>query len=210
MGKVQHQLARSVLQLIRESNESKSLLTYQNVAVALGRTKDNARAIAQACDLLDAAAALANIPLLALIAVRGSSGEINPKAWIKGHPAGLRAAIINRSLSNSFTENDFEAIEASLNELGAYGNNAAWQEVRRRDPDVHKKLSEAIINTYEHINSINDLGADVPKKSVVSTTVFARDPYVRKAVEVVMEGGSISDEVLRRAYKAMSSKTKAD
>ena len=38
---------------------------------------------------------------------------------------------------------------------------------------------------------------------------FAR-MFVRKAVEVVMEGGSISDEVLRRAYIAMSSKTKAD
>jgi hypothetical protein len=59
MSLIQHQLARQVLNLIKEGNAIHRLLTYQSVAKALGRTTDSSRAIAQVCDLLDAATALA-------------------------------------------------------------------------------------------------------------------------------------------------------
>jgi 5-methylcytosine-specific restriction protein A len=124
------------------------LLTYQSAAQKLGRTIDHARAIAQVCDLLDAAAALAKVPLLALVAVRVSSGEINPKAWVKDAPAGVKEAIVNCSLGHTFTEDDFTAIENSLNELKDYGNRAAWVEVKRRIPgdQLFKQLSSQSAN----------------------------------------------------------------
>jgi len=78
MTLIQHQLARQALNLINEGNATHKLLTYQSVAKALGRASDSARAIAQVCDLIGAATALANIPFLALVAFRASLGEINP------------------------------------------------------------------------------------------------------------------------------------
>lgn len=76
------------------------LLTYQSAAQKLGKEIDHARAIAQVCDLLDAAAALAKVPLLALVAVRVSSGEINPKAWVKDAPEGVRyTALLHQRIS---------------------------------------------------------------------------------------------------------------
>ena len=63
----------------------------------MGRPIDHARAVAQMCDLLDAAAALAGTPLLALVAVKDARGKINPKAWKRGTPPGLREKIIARS-----------------------------------------------------------------------------------------------------------------
>lgn len=190
MSLIQHQLARQVLELIREGNTTHRLLTYQSVAKALGRPTNNARAIAQVCDLLDAAAALANIPLLALVAVRATSGEINPKAWVKDTPVGIREAIIERSRAYSFTEEDFTAIEKSLNELSGYGNNAAWREVRIRIPDLYEKFTSTVTSENEDAvsDAINDLGADLAEKEVVSGTRYARDPKVRRAAEARAKG----------------------
>lgn len=156
MSVIQHQLALQVLELIREGNRAHRLLTYQSVAKALGRPTDSARAIAQVCDLLDAAAAISNIPLLALVAVRATSGEINPKAWVKDTPVGIREAIIQRSLTHSFIEEDFTAIEKSLGELSGYGNNAAWDEVRRRIPNLYEKLTSTAKDKEE--NRTSDAG----------------------------------------------------
>jgi len=190
MSIIQHQLARQVLELIREGNTTHRLLTYQSVAKALGRTTDSARAIAQVCDLLDAATALANIPLLALVAVRATSGEINPKAWVKDTPVGVRDSIIERSRAYSFTEDDFIAIETSLNELNGYGNKTAWKEVKRRIPNLYEKLTSSVTCKKEDAanDAINDLGADLAEKEVVSGTRYARDPKVRRAVEVRAKG----------------------
>lgn len=190
MSLIQHQLARQVLELIREGNTTHRLLTYQSVAKALGRTPDSARAIAQVCDLLDAATALTNIPLLALVAVRASSGEINPKAWVRDTPVGVRELIIERSRAYSFTKEDFIAIETSLNELNGYGNKTAWQEVKRRIPNLYEKLTSSVTCKKEDTanDAINDLGADLAEKEVVSGTRYARDPKVRSAVEIRAKG----------------------
>lgn len=189
MSVIQHKLARQVLELIREESSTHRLLTYQSVAEALGRPTKNERAIAQACDLLDAAAAIANIPLLALVAVRATSCEINPKAWVKDTPAGIREAIINRSLTYSFIEEDLTAIEKSLDELNGYGNNAAWKEVRRRIPNLYEKLTSTAKGKEENRNdAINDLGADLAEKEIVSGTRYSRDTRVRRAVEARANG----------------------
>jgi hypothetical protein len=53
------------------SSHNPRLLTYQTAGQALGRDPvNNSRMVAQVCDLLDAVAALAGVPLLALVMVR--------------------------------------------------------------------------------------------------------------------------------------------
>jgi hypothetical protein len=87
---------------------------------------NHSRAIAQMCDLLDAAACLAGVPLLALVAVREESGEINQKAW-KPEYGSRRDAIIKRSLDHCFGDADFKAISSAVDDLGQRGNRAAWK-----------------------------------------------------------------------------------
>lgn len=115
MTAVQHQEARKVLEIIRTAEAERQLLTYQTLAAELDRgpTK-HARAMAQTCDLPDAAAARAGVPLLALVAVRNAAGEINPNARKKNTPPGVRDAIIERSLAYRFSSADFDAIEQGL------------------------------------------------------------------------------------------------
>lgn len=184
LSETQHQLAHQLLSIIREANASHRLLTYQTAAERLGRPFNNARAIAQVCDLLDAAAALAKVPLLALIAVRAASGEINPKAWVKGAPTGVREAVIKCSRAHMFTDDDFAAIERSLISLKGYGNRAAWAKVRRTIPDneLFQVLTKS--NRIEDQDAINDLdlGSDNPEKQATTVTKYARDPQVRKRV----------------------------
>jgi hypothetical protein len=57
--------------------------------------RNHSRAVAQMCDLLDAAACLAGAPLLALVKVREEAGEINPKAWKRSMDPDDRVAISN-------------------------------------------------------------------------------------------------------------------
>jgi hypothetical protein len=62
----QHDAARKLLPIIVDAAASHQFLTYQTAAERIGRPKNHALMVAQVCDLLDAAAAaLANVPLLA-------------------------------------------------------------------------------------------------------------------------------------------------
>jgi hypothetical protein len=65
--------AKRLLPILAAAATSHQRLNYQMAAEELGRPKNNARTVAQVCDLLDAAAALANVPLLALTTVLDSS-----------------------------------------------------------------------------------------------------------------------------------------
>jgi hypothetical protein len=188
MSVIQHQLAHHLLSIIRDANAIDRLLTYQIAAKELGRPIHHARAIAQVCDLLDAAAALAQIPMMALVKVRATNGEINPKAWVKDIPAGVREAIINRSLSYKFTEEDFSALEKSLFLLKGYGNLAAWKEVRNRIPDDQLYQQLSISTSIQYQDAINDLGSDKSEKEVITSSRYARDPQVRKAVKTRAKG----------------------
>ncbi|SFB35872.1 HNH endonuclease [Collimonas sp. OK607] len=161
MSAIQHDLAHSLLKIIHDMNKSDPLLTYQTAAKALGRPTNNARAIAQVCDLLDAAAALANVPLLALVAVRTVSGEINPKAWVKvkDAPGDIRERIIKTSLSHIFTNSDFTAIEMALTRLNGYSNRTAWAEVRKRIPARRLFQQLSTPHSIQPQDKSNDLGS---------------------------------------------------
>jgi hypothetical protein len=77
MADIQYKGARKLLRLIPSASANGKTFTYQMAAVAMGRPETHSRAVAQMCDLLDAAACLAGVPLLALVKVREKSGEIN-------------------------------------------------------------------------------------------------------------------------------------
>lgn len=190
MSGIQHRQALQLLSIISASPKHR-LLTYQIAAKELGKDpKKSARATAQVCDLLDAAAALAGVPLLALVAIRDVDGNINKKAWVKGTPEGVREAIINRSLHHEFTCADYLAIEKSLSVLKGFGNRSAWAEVKRRiglsDDDFYKRLFSP--SASQESDAINDLGSDTPEKILISGVVYARDPRVRREVLLRAKG----------------------
>jgi 5-methylcytosine-specific restriction endonuclease McrA len=184
---IQHQDARKLLRIISSALANGSTLTYRKAAELMGREppQNHSRAIAQMCDLLDAAACLAGVPLLALVKVREEYGEINPKAW-KTEYGSRRDEIVKRSLDHSFRDADFEAISSALNGLGHRGNRAAWIFLEGLYPGV--LLYRRLTGDYadEDSNAIDDLGTDVPRRSRLEIWSYPRDPRVR-------------DEVLRRA-----------
>jgi hypothetical protein len=147
----------------------------------MGRPANHARAVAQMCDLLDAAAALAGVPLLALVAVKDASGEINKMAWKKEY-GPRRDAIIGRSESHIFTANDFAAIKGAINDLGTRGNRTAWKYVEGLYPGdlLYLKLTETF--SVPPSDAINDLGTDQPDRASAIVTTYARDWQVRSAV----------------------------
>jgi hypothetical protein len=136
MADIQHQDARKLLDIISSVFvENGNRLTYWEGASRMGRVPPDkhSRAVAQVCDLLDAAACVAGVPLLALVAVREKSGEINPKAW-KNEYGPRRDAIIKRSLDHHFLREDLEAISNALDDLGERGNTKAWAHVKSLYP----------------------------------------------------------------------------
>jgi hypothetical protein len=101
---VQHEGARKLLAVLRVAKAGDEPLTYASMAERIGRPRKDARAVAQMCDLLDAAAAYSRTPLLALTAVLAGSGKVNPKAWAgPGIPSTLRDAIVEQSLKWRFS-----------------------------------------------------------------------------------------------------------
>jgi len=130
MAEIQSQDARRLLRIIRSAIANGEMLTYREAARRLGRVppERHARAVAQMCDLLDAAACLAGVPLLALVAVHEHGGGINPKAW-KEYAGPRRDAIINRSQHHQFSDDEFAAIGSALRDLADRGNSKAWQYV---------------------------------------------------------------------------------
>ena len=187
MSEIQHKDARKLLRLISSAWANGNTLTYRKAAEAMGRVppQNHSRAIAQMCDLLDAAACFAGVPLLALVAVREESGEINQKAWKKEY-GSRRDAINKRSLEHRLGDADFEAISNAINDLGKRGNRAAWSFLTGVYPDdlLYRRLTGDYIDN--DINAIEDIGKDVPDRSRSEAWSYSRDPRVR-------------DEVLRRA-----------
>jgi hypothetical protein len=140
----------------------------------------HSRAVAQMCDLLDSAACLAGVPLLALVAVRTKDGEINPKAWSREYSA-VRSAIIDRSLSHRFSRSDFEAIGRSLSDLKGLGNRKAWAFVNRTYGDL---LYRRLIGDYSDplYSALDDLGTEDPARVLYAGYAYLRDQKIRSAV----------------------------
>lgn len=183
---IQHVEAERLLTIISKAVTSGKVLTYTSAAKELGRDPEkNARMVAQVCDLLDAAAALAGIPLLALIAVREKDGSLNRKAWAN---SPHREAVLNRSKNHSFTVDDYEAIVRALAELQGMGNKRAWRHVRALVPAEILYLRIAGLGEPTFHDAVDDLGSDAPSKIVGLSTSYARDPRIRNSVKLRAAG----------------------
>jgi HNH endonuclease len=178
MSTIQHQAARKLLEVIQSAEtEQQGPLNYKKAAKALGRDPEkNAKMVAQVCDLLDAAAALADVPLLALVKVRELSGEINHKAFAD---VENRQAIIDRSLNHNFSAADFARISEALRKLDGKGNRAAWQFVR--ETGGYLRLTAPAFE--QHLDAINDIGTETPSRMTTTGVIYARDSKIREAVK---------------------------
>jgi len=185
MSAIQHSAAEKLLPVIIAATRAGLPLNYQLAAEKIGRPRDNARMVAQVCDLLDAAAAYAGTPLLALVAVREKSGNINRAAWAEW---GHREQIIECSLQHKFSEGDFIAIGKALKELEGKSNRTAWEFVRRTVPpdELIHRLTKVPFSDFS--DAIDDIGADFPERIVASVTTYMRDPKIRKAVKARARG----------------------
>jgi 5-methylcytosine-specific restriction endonuclease McrA len=181
---IQHDEARRLLPVIIDATKSHRLLDYQMAAAELGRSKNNARMVAQVCDLLDAAAALAGVPLLALWTVREASGHINRKAWTDfGVEPELREAIIECSRRHDFTQSDFDAIADALRRLDGKSNRAAWAYLRQEMSN--RQRMRAILERLPPASpsdAIDDIGSDRAERVFYTGQRYARDQRVRDAV----------------------------
>jgi len=178
---IQHTEAERILQIIASAARSGTLLTYTSVAEALGRPADNARMVAQVCDLLDAAAALAGLPLLALTAVKEKGGTLNRKAWAE---SPYRDALIERSARHKFTMQEYEAIVRAFAELEGMGNKRAWKHVKSLlPPGKFDRWLAGLDHQKQTLqDAIDDFGSDTPPRVKGLTTSYARNPNVRRAV----------------------------
>ncbi len=185
----QSEIAQEILPLIFNAVLSGNTLSYADVAEKLGRPRNNGRMVAQVCDLLDAAAALAGTPLLALITVTEASGKINKRAWATGDGSFHRDAIIARSEHHNFGKSDFQRIQTALRDLDGRSNLAAWDFVRKSlgTEEVWRRIAgvgdeQSDIQNSGDLDALNDLGSDEPKIIVHVAQAYVRDPNIRKAV----------------------------
>lgn len=176
---VQHQVARHALPIIAEKAKAGDELTYTSLAAALGRSRKDARAVAQVCDLLDAAATLARRPLMALWTVRTAAGRINPNAWKRNALPGLRDALLQEASLHTFSDADENAILSALGQLTGFGNRKAW---RRVSEVVPQEEMLARLQGQRQMDTLNDLGADEPPVITTIGRRYVRDPFVRAAV----------------------------
>jgi hypothetical protein len=180
---IQHAEAQKLLPIIASAAATHKLLTYKTAAKELGRDpKTNSRMVAQVCDLLDAAAAYAGVPLVALITVRELSGDINRKAWT-GNGSGYREAIIERSLRHKFNKDDFLAIFEALRIFDGKSNRAAWKFVRDTIPSEQLYRSLTGPDLLDTFDAIDDIGTDTPGLVNISGVRYSRDPAIRAAVK---------------------------
>jgi hypothetical protein len=176
----QYEEAKRLLPIIAAAAKSGQHLTYQMAAQKLGRPKSNARTVAQVCDLLDAAAALADVPLLALTKVLTVDLRVNPDAWAEVEPA-IRNAIINRSRNHTFTNSEIKAIGAALERLKGYSNRKAWPYLATLMPPDQRRLRLAGVGTVAYSDAIDDLGTDSPAVTAFVGKRYARNPQIRAA-----------------------------
>ncbi|GLR89446.1 HNH endonuclease [Bradyrhizobium iriomotense] len=182
-----HDEARKLLPIVVAAARSHQFLTYQTAALKLGRTKNHARMVAQVCNVLDAAAALADVPLLALITVLEADNRINRNAWTaKDVEPWIREAIIKRSLQHTFTKADFDAIAKALEQL--QGMSDPWAYLRTLMPAKQRRLQLAGVGTAAYSDAIDDLGTDSPAYVPYTGKRYARDPKIREAVKQRADG----------------------
>ncbi len=182
MSESQHAYAKELLDIIAQVGAHSGQLTYRSVAekLGIGDHEKHSRHMAQVCNILDAAACLAGVPLLAMVAVRDINGDINPQAWDKEYGTA-RVAILDRSLAHSFSEADFKAIGRELSYLKPLGHQAAWELVQRKYGGfLYRRLIGD--DSDPLYGALNDIGTDDPARALYAGYVYLRDPQVRSAV----------------------------
>lgn len=178
----QVEVAPKLLQLIRKNfGTDKKTLTYKRASEDLGYKASYSRPMAHVCNLLDAAAALAGVPLLALVAVRDASEDINPEAF-KREFGARREQIVARSRSHLFTDSDFDLIKKALFDLGSRGDQKAWAYIERVYPGDLLYLRLIGAECAQPYDAINDIGSDMATGGLETGFVYARDSRVRNAV----------------------------
>jgi HNH endonuclease len=182
LADIQHRDARKLIKIIASARVGNEPLTYSGVAVKMGRPSDHSRAMASTCNLLDAAACLAGVPLFALVAVLAQSGDVNPAAFAREFDEAQRKTIIQRSQLHHFVTADYEAISKGLDDLGNKGAVRAWQFIEGLYPGNLLYLRLVGDYTNNNLNAIEDLGTDAPGRIMSKVWTYSRDPGVREAV----------------------------
>jgi hypothetical protein len=186
VSEIQHQAARNLLPVVWDAATKGSPLTYKSAASVLGRNPDkNQRMVAQVCDLLDAAAAYAGVPLLAFPTVREQGGGFNRKAFAR---EPYRDKLLAMSLQHKFTVEDRNAIASALEKLSGRGNLRAWKLVLSevKFPDFGLELGP--LHAPANIDALDDIGSESPLSFKVISTAYARDTRIRSAVMARAEG----------------------
>jgi hypothetical protein len=179
---VQHEAARQALPIIAKAARTGAKLTYQGLALAIGRPIKHARAVAQVCDLLDSASTLSHRPLMALWTVRSANGEINPDAWVKDALPELRDLLIAEAEAHEFSEADEYAMRGALDDLLGMGNRKAWEHVRTCIPQAVMVARLKGEEPPPGLDSLNDLGNDQAPVIATVGRRYVRDQAVRDAV----------------------------
>ena len=181
--------------IIARTGAHSGKLTYRSAAKMMVKTEHekHSRAVAQMCDLLDAAACLAGVPLLALVAVRAKDGEINPKAWTKEYNMA-RDAIIHRSLSYRFSRTDFEAIAQALSDLKGLGNRKAWAFVHRTYGDLlYRRLTGDY--TGPLYGALDDLGTEIlPGSYTPDTRTYVTSRFAPPCCSELWAGANTAEK----------------
>ncbi len=123
----EHKEARRLLSLLFKVNQEHRLVTYAEAAKMLGwDLRGSARMMGCVTDLLNAAAALTNVPLIALYTARANGFE----GAFHNHPE-LRAQLLAEAQAYTFTQTDIANIEAQLDKLflQGMGHMTAWRHV---------------------------------------------------------------------------------
>ena len=132
----EHKEARRLLPLLFKANREHRFMTYVDAVKALGwDLRGSTRMMGNVTHLLDAAAALANVPLLALHTVRANGGfGANCEAF--HNETELRAQLLAEAAAHTFTQTDVANIEAQLDNLfrKGKGNRTAWQQIEKTNP----------------------------------------------------------------------------
>ena len=132
----EHKEARRLLPLLFEANRKHRFMTYVDAVEALGwDLRGSTRMMGNVAHLLDAAAVLANVPLLALHTVRANGGfGANSEAF--HNETELRAQLLAEAAAHTFTQTDVANIEAQLDNLfrKGKGSRTAWQQIEKTNP----------------------------------------------------------------------------
>lgn len=190
MSAVQHAEAKRLLPIIIAAARAGKRITYKVAAERLGRDPaNNSRMVAGVCNLLDAAAALARIPPLALVTVLDSTGKVNKHACT--HP-GITAEVRDKVLGNAkayeFLEEDEAKVLQALKALNGRGSVAAWDYIIGVTPSGEFERCLMGQPMLQSSDAIEDLSAEPLGSQPYAGLRYMRDQKIRDHVRLRADG----------------------